>query len=182
MPPFFGDLSIRVLPERQRPSLFHYPPVDVLVADPADGDHPPEPIAGALFAADGPLADPIGERQRRLLPSAVRLAGDGAELLGLRRVDAVRRTRSPRTSMVSPSTTLARPTTSACRVPVEVNSATISARRMRMASEYLDMRPAGNRRSAARERLNITGTANPAVVARVLHRRERTKRDGTLRL
>jgi hypothetical protein len=67
----------------------HHPPGDVLVADPADGDHPPVPVAGALFAADGPLADPIGERQRRLLPATVRLAGDGAELLGLRRVDAV---------------------------------------------------------------------------------------------
>ena len=84
-----GHIVRRVFPVRERPSLAHHPPIEVLAPDPADGHDSPVTVPVALLAGYRPPADTPRKRTGRLGPASPAPTAGDAGLLRLWRVDAV---------------------------------------------------------------------------------------------
>jgi hypothetical protein len=98
------------------------PRFEVFGTHAADGDH--AAVVGVpRLAGDRPLANAVGQRERRLLAAATRLAGGLARLPPLRRIDIKQRMRWPWISSVSPSMTDAQPARSAAAAQTDQHSA-----------------------------------------------------------
>ena len=77
-----------ILAEDHRPSLLDHPAVEIFAADIADCDGAAVAVSVPFLAANRSLTDPVGERQRRLLATTIRLLFRLAELGTFRGVDA----------------------------------------------------------------------------------------------
>jgi hypothetical protein len=68
--------------------LLDHPAVEIFAANVANRDNAAVAISVPLLAASRSLTDPVSERQRRLLATAVRFLAGLAELATFRGVDA----------------------------------------------------------------------------------------------
>ena len=87
--PLVGHIVRREFPVRERPSLAHHPPIEVLAPDTADGHDSPVTVPVALLAGYRPPADTPCKRTGRLGPASPAPTAGDAGLLRLWRVDAV---------------------------------------------------------------------------------------------
>ena len=87
--PLVGYIVHRVVPVRERPSLAHHPPIEVLAPDATHGHDSPVTVPVALLAGNRPPTDTPRKRTGRLGPASPAAAAGDAGLLRLWRVDAV---------------------------------------------------------------------------------------------